>query len=132
MLADSSLTTCSRADAGAWTNYPFLTQKERDNETGLDYFGARYYASMQGRFTGADPLMSSATVENPQSWNRYSYVRNHPLEMIDPNGLYVFHSSVSDPEREKFRAGLARARSNLWKVAATYGIKSNEFKKAQR
>ena len=33
----------------------FLTQKERDVETGLDYFGARYYASMQGRFTGVDP-----------------------------------------------------------------------------
>ena len=32
-----------------------FTQKERDNETGLDYFGARYYASMQGRFTGVDP-----------------------------------------------------------------------------
>jgi RHS repeat-associated protein len=36
-------------------NYPFLTTKERDNETGLDYFLARYYSSTQGRFTGVDP-----------------------------------------------------------------------------
>jgi RHS repeat-associated protein len=33
-----------------------FTQKERDNETGLDYFGARYYTSTQGRFSGADPI----------------------------------------------------------------------------
>jgi RHS repeat-associated protein len=40
----------------AWFNYTFLTQKERDIETGLDYFGARYLASTQGRFTGVDPF----------------------------------------------------------------------------
>ena len=34
-----------------------FTQKERDNETGLDYFGARYYASTQGRFTSTDPIV---------------------------------------------------------------------------
>jgi hypothetical protein len=37
-LAAGSLTTRLRADAGAGSNYPFLTQKERDIETGLDYF----------------------------------------------------------------------------------------------
>jgi RHS repeat-associated protein len=50
------LTTCSRAQARAGSNYPFLTQKERDVETGLDYFDARYYGSTQGRFTGVDPF----------------------------------------------------------------------------
>jgi len=64
-----------------------FTQKERDNETGLDYFGARYYASLQGRFTSVDPLMASASTTDPQSLNRYAYVRNRPLGSIDPNGM---------------------------------------------
>jgi len=64
-----------------------FTQKERDAETGLDYFGARYFASTQGRFTSPDPLMASAYVKNPQSWNRYSYALNNPLKYLDPDGM---------------------------------------------
>ncbi len=64
-----------------------FTQKERDNETGLDYFGARYFASMQGRFTSPDPLLSSGKPLQPQSWNRYSYCINDPLKYVDPKGL---------------------------------------------
>ena len=64
-----------------------FTSKERDDETGLDYFGARYYASTLGRFTSPDPLHSSGRPIYPQSWNRYSYVINHPLSLVDPNGL---------------------------------------------
>jgi RHS repeat-associated protein len=64
-----------------------FTEKERDNETGLDYFGARYYSSTQGRFTSVDPLMASARLSNPQTWNRYSYVLNRPVNLVDPNGM---------------------------------------------
>jgi RHS repeat-associated protein len=64
-----------------------FTSKERDNETGLDYFGARYYGSTTGRFTSPDPMLSSGRPIYPQSWNRYSYVINHPLSLVDPNGL---------------------------------------------
>jgi len=63
-----------------------FTSKERDIETGLDYFGARYYASMQGRFTSADPLLASGRQANPQSWNRFSYVLNNPVRLTDPTG----------------------------------------------
>jgi hypothetical protein len=42
---------------------------------------------MQGRFTSVDPLMASATAMDPQSFNRYAYVRNRPLVFIDPNGM---------------------------------------------
>ena len=63
--------------------------KERDAETGLDYFGARYMSAAQGRFTSADPLMASANVADPQSWNRYVYAHNNPLKYIDPLGLYA-------------------------------------------
>jgi RHS repeat-associated protein len=66
-----------------------FTGKERDADTGLDYFGARYYASRSGRFTTVDPLMDTqSALVNPQQWNRYAYVSNNPLRKVDPNGLY--------------------------------------------
>ena len=76
-----------------------FTQKERDVETGLDYFGARYYGSGHGRFTGADPLMASGRASVPQSWNRYSYVLNNPLKLIDPSGLDA--DDPQDPKKKK-------------------------------
>lgn len=60
--------------------------KERDAETGLDYFLARYYSSVQGRFTSPDELLADQREDDPQSWNLYSYVRNSPLVFIDPFG----------------------------------------------
>ena len=71
-----------------------FTGKERDAETGLDFFGARYYSGAQGRFTGPDPLLNSGRPDNPQSWNRYSYGLNNPLRKIDPSGLYEWEQSV--------------------------------------
>ena len=64
----------------------FLGQ-ERDKESGLDLLGARYYSSTQGRFMTVDPLTSSGTVGNPQSWNRYTYGFNNPIVFADPSGL---------------------------------------------
>jgi RHS repeat-associated protein len=64
-----------------------FTGHERDNETGLDYAQARYYSSTQGRFTTTDPILTSARKTNPQSWNRYVYVLNNPVRLVDPNGL---------------------------------------------
>jgi RHS repeat-associated protein len=64
-----------------------FTAKERDVETSLDYFGARYYSSTQGRFAGPDSLLASGKPAHPQSWNRYTYCLNHPLILVDPNGL---------------------------------------------
>jgi len=61
-----------------------FTGKERDSETDLDYFGARYYSNGPGRFTSPDPLLDSGRPWDPQTWNRYSYVRNNPISRIDP------------------------------------------------
>ncbi len=56
-------------------------------ETGLDYFGARSFASMQGRFTGSDSApITERQLVNPQDLNRYAYVANNPLKFIDPDG----------------------------------------------
>jgi RHS repeat-associated protein len=63
-----------------------FTGKQRDPENGLDYFGARYYSSPHARFIGVDPLMESAHPALPQTWNRFAYVLNNPLVIIDPNG----------------------------------------------
>lgn len=64
-----------------------FTGYERDAETGLDYARARYYAGAQGRFSSVDPLMGSAQLINPQTFNRYTYCLNSPTNLTDPKGL---------------------------------------------
>jgi RHS repeat-associated protein len=63
-----------------------FTSKERDAETGLDNFLARYFSSAQGRFTSPDEPFADQDEDNPQSWNLYAYGRNNPLRNIDPTG----------------------------------------------
>ena len=78
-----------------------FTGKERDYESGLqlDYFGARYFSTAQGKFTTTDPSMLSAVKANPQSWNRYPYALNNPLRYVDPNGeLWVSSGNANDPD----------------------------------
>lgn len=67
------------------------TGKERDTESGNDYFGARYYASSMGRFMSPDWSAQASPVPyavmgDPQSLNLYSYVRNNPLSRRDLDG----------------------------------------------
>jgi RHS repeat-associated protein len=63
-----------------------FTSKERDTESNLDYFLARYHSGAQGRFTSPDPENAGATPDDPQSWNAYAYARNSPLVFSDPTG----------------------------------------------
>jgi RHS repeat-associated protein len=64
--------------------------KERDAESGLDYFGARYFSGPQGRFTSPDPLyIEMNRLSDPQQLNLYAYARNNPLKYIDPLGLDI-------------------------------------------
>jgi RHS repeat-associated protein len=69
----------------------YFTGKERDSESGNDYFGARYYASTMGRFLSPDWSAQAepvpyAKLDDPQSLNLYAYVRNNPLGSIDADG----------------------------------------------
>jgi RHS repeat-associated protein len=75
------------------TNFPIylFTGKERDTESGLDYFGARYYASSMGRWMSPDWSAKEEPVPysklgNPQTLNLYSYVVNNPPSQIDDDG----------------------------------------------
>lgn len=63
------------------------TGYEKDSENGLDFAQARYYNSIHGRFTSVDPLTASASIRNPQTFNRYTYVLNSPYKFTDPLGL---------------------------------------------
>jgi RHS repeat-associated protein len=87
-----------------------FTGKERDAESGNDYFGARYYSSNMGRFLSPDydgddddpePLPYS-DLENPQTFNLYGYVANNPLGRIDPDG---HDSDDEDGEGDGQQAG---------------------------
>jgi RHS repeat-associated protein len=73
------------ATAGGNNRYKF-TGKERDSESGLDNFGARYDSSTLGRFMSPDPDNDGASEGVPQSWNAYSYALNNPLNVLDPDG----------------------------------------------
>lgn len=80
----------SNLDVADGTEQHF-TGKERDTESGNDYFGARYYSSMLGRFLSPDwsskeDPIPYAQFEDPQSLNLYSYVRNNPNSHVDPDG----------------------------------------------
>jgi RHS repeat-associated protein len=76
------------SNAGADVSDHHFTGKERDTESGNDYFDARYFGSSMGRFMSPDPSgLLAANPSNPQSWNMYAYVMNNPLINTDPTGL---------------------------------------------
>src|SRR5262245_46770657 len=71
---------CASVAAGQTKRF---TGKERDFETGLDYFGARYMRANLGRFTSVDPGQKTAeTLLDPQRWNRYGYGLNNPFRYV--------------------------------------------------
>jgi RHS repeat-associated protein len=77
-----------------------FTSKERDTESSNDYFGARYNSSSVGRFLSPDPLLNSGRPWDPQSWNRYAYVRNNPLVRVDPTGLYDLVNNCNSGDKK--------------------------------
>jgi RHS repeat-associated protein len=108
-------------DGNTAMHYKF-TGKEKDSESGLDYFGARYYASNMGRWMSPDWSASPeavpyADLANPQSLNLYGYVGNNPLSKADPDGhctnggqqkgFWWCAFNDSDQDADRARANLA-------------------------
>lgn len=93
------------------------TGKERDSESGLDYFGARYYGSNMGRFMSPDWSAKAepvpyAKLGNPQTLNLYAYVGNNPLSRTDPTGHYVCSGSKEQCAQIQDGLNLAKAAQN--------------------
>ena len=70
------------------TAWYYFTGKPLDDETGLMFYGARYYSPLIGRFITPDTIVQSPM--NPQTLNRYSYCNNNPVNFIDPTGHFWF------------------------------------------
>ena len=80
--------------------------KERDSETNLDYFGARYY-SWRGQWLQVDPLRDKYA-----GWSGYNYVEDNPLLNIDPNGLDWFKYKDKNEKEENWH----------WQNGSTYKL----------
>jgi len=86
-----------------------FTGKERDAENqGLDFFGARYMSSWQGRFTSVDPISGTVLhLLNPQRWNMYAYAVNNPLAYTDPDGRDAIAVKFGNLAHDLGHAGVA-------------------------
>ena len=106
-------------------NYKF-TGKERDPNTGLDYFGARWYAGTIARFmtpdwSGSPVPVPYADLTDPQTLNLYSYVRNNPLGKRDPDGHFA---DYNDPERNPFGVESRRGHNRSVVYSGSAGAES--------
>jgi RHS repeat-associated protein len=89
-----------------------FTGKERDAETAMDYFGARYYQADLGRFSTVDPELNvKGALVDPRRWNRFSYVANNPLKYTDPDGRDIRYATPALREQlfrlARYAPGLA-------------------------
>ncbi len=79
----------TESNGSLFNNHRF-TGYEWDWGSNLHYAKARMYAHQLGRFLQADPLsVAAADASNSQSFNRYSYVENDPVNLVDPYGLFA-------------------------------------------
>ncbi|MES2222518.1 MAG: RHS repeat-associated core domain-containing protein [Acidobacteriota bacterium] len=133
--------------ADGTTNRYKFTGKERDTESGLDYFGARYYGSSMGRWMSPDVVnVTEERMMNPSSTlNKYAYAANNPLKYIDPDGrdvtyfydpgfpaghaiLFAYNQQTSDSAIESFGPVVS---SPVYKGEAMFHMNTDMFPTAE-
>jgi RHS repeat-associated protein len=106
--------------------------KEKDEETGLNYFGARYLSAKTGRFLAPDPVRAvgprlgkiiASRITVPQRLNTYAYALNGPMKWVDPSGL--IEGSVANLAKRKKIDRIAKGynKSTAW----SYYAKKDNF-----
>ena len=122
-------------ESGTMSTTHQFTGRERDAETGLHYFGARYYDGALGRFTSSDPFNPirgftsredlEAYLSNPQRWNQYAYALNNPFKYVDPDGNYAFILSYlqrlsTSPTAQRVATYVSRQGTRLYNAATRF------------
>jgi len=103
-----------------------FTGKERDAESGNDYFGARYLSSDLARFMTPDPIIQNELrMINPQRWNRYSYAIDSPLVFNDPSGKDAAYVNFSKGANGLGHAGLLSIHSDGSATYSSFGPKGD-------
>ncbi|HEV2861442.1 MAG TPA: RHS repeat-associated core domain-containing protein [Pyrinomonadaceae bacterium] len=97
---------------------------ERDDSTGMSHTLWREYDSLSARWTAPDPYGGSMEPASPQSFNRYSYVNNDPVNKVDPTGLMLSDIGVHQTANPAVEARLNRA-------SAAYTARYNEGARAR-
>lgn len=94
------------ASLGYSSNQDDIRQKftgyQKDSETQLDFAEARMYENRFGRFTAIDPLLASGKSGNPQTFNRYVYVGDNPVNLTDPLGLDWYRRQLKDSDQYEY------------------------------
>ena len=89
MYSDGAYAPFGEPYADSGTSDSSFTGMNQDRVSGLYDFAAREY-STSGRWPSPDPFgMAAVSTKDPQTWNRYAYVRNSPLHAVDPTGLMM-------------------------------------------
>ena len=88
-----------------------FTGKERDTETGYDFFGARYLAQQLGIWTSPDPLLDKYLYVSP-----YMYCEGNPIKYVDPDG----------------RGCRLSIKKDVITISATYYVKKSNLTSAQK
>jgi RHS repeat-associated protein len=91
-----------------------FTSQEKDTESLLDYFGARYYRNLGGRFITVDPDHVAGNLFDPQRWNAYAYARNNPLTFVDWLGLAPCPPDTNGSTCVEGTAGTGEVVFDIW------------------
>jgi RHS repeat-associated protein len=110
-----------RSESGPRVSAYLFTDHEFDSETGLYYFGARYYDPASGLFTSPDSIV--ARPFDPQSLNRYAYVGGKPLSRVDPDG----HDWIDDVGAFLVTVSLSAWETSLWAARAAPVVSESPF-----